>query len=93
MRRPAGMAGSPVRVVEDLSLRPTSILSVRRGLGRQPSLQSVEARELRVPILVIKSDTLPQVERARRTPGLRSPRVRHRTLDAVTPPAWIRGPG
>ena len=36
---------------------------MRQGLGRQPSLRR-QARELKVPILVIKADTLPQVERA-----------------------------
>ena len=52
----------PVRVVEDLADADV-ILSMRQGLGRQPSLRR-QARELKVPILVIKADTLPQVERA-----------------------------
>ena len=39
------------------------MLSVRQGLGQQPGLRR-QAREARVPILVIKADTLPQVERA-----------------------------
>ena len=39
------------------------VLSIRQGLGHQPSLRR-QARDLRVPILVIKADTLPQVERA-----------------------------
>ena len=52
----------PVRVVEDLADGDV-ILSMRQGLGRQPSLRR-QARELKVPILVIKADTLPQVERA-----------------------------
>ena len=52
----------PVRVVDDLADADV-ILSMRQGLGRQPSLRR-QARELKVPILVIKADTLPQVERA-----------------------------
>ena len=52
----------PVRVVEDLADADV-ILSMRQGLGGQPSLRR-QARELKVPILVIKADTLPQVERA-----------------------------
>ena len=39
------------------------VLSVRQGLGREPSLRR-QARELKVPILVIKADTFAQVERA-----------------------------
>ena len=39
------------------------VLSVRQGMGQQPGLRR-QAREARVPILVIKSDTLAQVERA-----------------------------
>ena len=72
----------PVRVVEDLSDADV-VLSVRQGLGRQPSLRS-QARELRVPILVIKSDSLPQVERALERLLLR--RDVPQALDAVTPP-------
>ncbi|MAV09847.1 MAG: AAA family ATPase [Synechococcus sp. MED850] len=53
---------SPVRVVEDLS-EADVVLSIRQGLSGQPILRR-QARELHVPILVIKSDTLPQVERA-----------------------------
>ena len=53
---------SPVRVVEDLSDADV-VLSIRQGLSGQPILRR-QARELHVPILVIKSDTLPQVERA-----------------------------
>lgn len=52
----------PVRLVEDLADADV-LLSVRQGLGRQPGLRR-QAREARVPILVIKADTLPQVERA-----------------------------
>ena len=51
-----------VKVVQDLADADV-ILSMRQGLGRQPSLRR-QARELKVPILVIKADTLPQVERA-----------------------------
>ena len=54
--------GWPVRVVDDLSDADV-VLSIRQGLGRQPSLRR-QARELKLPILVIKADTLPQVERA-----------------------------
>jgi len=52
----------PVQLVDDLSAADV-VLSVRQGLGRQPDLRR-QAREARVPILVIKADTLPQVERA-----------------------------
>ena len=52
----------PVRLVEDL-VEADVVLSIRQGLGRQPGLRR-QAREARVPILVIKADTLPQVERA-----------------------------
>ena len=54
--------GWPVRLVQDLS-EADVVLSVRQGLGREPSLRR-QARELKVPILVIKADTFPQVERA-----------------------------
>ena len=54
--------GWPVQLVEDLSDADV-VLSIRQGLGREPSLRR-QARELKVPILVIKADTLPQVERA-----------------------------
>ena len=52
----------PVQVVEDLG-EADVVLSVRQGLGREPRLRR-QARDLRVPILVIKSDTLAQIERA-----------------------------
>ena len=52
----------PVCVVDDIS-EADVVLSIRQGLGHQPSLRR-QARDLRVPILVIKADTLPQVERA-----------------------------
>ena len=51
-----------VRIVEDLGDADV-VLSIRQGLGREPALRR-QARELRVPILVIKADTLPQIERA-----------------------------
>ncbi len=51
-----------VQAVDDLE-QADVVLSVRQGLGRQPELRR-QAREAGVPILVIKSDTLPQVERA-----------------------------
>ena len=55
-------AGGVSHVVEDLG-EADVVLSVRQGLGRQPTLRR-QARDMRVPILVIKSDTLAQVERA-----------------------------
>ena len=51
-----------VQAVDDL-VQADVVLSVRQGLGRQPELRR-QARDAGVPILVIKSDTLPQVERA-----------------------------
>ena len=72
----------PVRVVEDLG-EADVVLSVRQGLGRQPSLRS-QARDLRVPILVIKSDSLSQVERALERLLLR--RDVPQAPDAVAPP-------
>jgi stage III sporulation protein SpoIIIAA len=51
-----------VQAVDELA-QADVVLSVRQGLGRQPELRR-QAREAGVPILVIKSDTLPQVERA-----------------------------
>ena len=54
--------GWKARVVEDLS-EADVVLSVRLGLSRQPSLRR-QVRDLGIPILVIKSDTLPQVTRA-----------------------------
>ena len=54
--------GWRARVVDDLS-EADVVLSVRLGLSRQPSLRR-QAKDLGIPILVIKSDTLPQVTRA-----------------------------
>jgi hypothetical protein len=54
--------GWPARSVDDLD-QADVVLSIRKGLGQQPALRR-QARESRVPVLVIKSDTLPQVERA-----------------------------
>ena len=54
--------GWPARWVDDLNDADV-VLSIRQGLGQQPALRR-QARDSRVPILVIKSDTLPQVERA-----------------------------
>ena len=54
--------GWAVQAVDDL-VQADVVLSVRQGLGRQPELRR-QARDAGVPILVIKSDTLPQVERA-----------------------------
>ena len=51
-----------VQAVKDL-MQADVVLSVRQGLGRHPELRR-QARDAGVPILVIKSDTLPQVERA-----------------------------
>ncbi len=54
--------GWSVQAVDDL-IQADVVLSVRQGLGRQPGLRR-QAREACIPILVIKSDTLPHVERA-----------------------------
>ena len=54
--------GWPVALVEDPA-ETDVVLSVRQGLGREPSLRR-QARELKVPILVIKTDSFAQVERA-----------------------------
>ena len=51
-----------VQAVEDL-MQADVVLSVRQGLGRQPELRR-QARDAGVPLLVINSATLPQVERA-----------------------------
>ena len=50
------------RLVDDLSDADV-VLSVRQGLGRASGLRR-QAKDQRVPILVIKADTLPQIERA-----------------------------
>lgn len=52
----------PVRVVADLE-NADVVLSIRQGLGHDPSLRR-QARDLRIPILVIKADTLSQISRA-----------------------------
>ena len=52
----------PAQVVEDLS-EADVVLSIRQGLSHQPTLRR-QARDQKIPILVIKSDTLPQVTRA-----------------------------
>lgn len=52
----------PVRVVEDLDDADV-VLSIRQGLGHDPALRR-QARDLRIPILVIKADTLSQISRA-----------------------------
>ena len=54
--------GWPVALVEEPA-EADVVLSVRQGLGREPSLRR-QARELKVPILVIKADSFAQVERA-----------------------------
>ena len=54
--------GLTPQLVDDLADADV-VLSVRQGLGREPGLRR-QARDARVPILVIKSDTLAQVERA-----------------------------
>jgi stage III sporulation protein SpoIIIAA len=76
----------PVRLVDDLA-EADVVLSVRQGLGRQPGLRR-QAREARVPILVIKADTLPQVERAlerllSRRAGAEPPAVSEDQADAL----------
>ena len=50
------------RLVDDLCDADV-VLSVRQGLGRASGLRR-QAKDQRVPILVIKADTLPQIERA-----------------------------
>ena len=52
----------PAQVVEDLS-EADVVLSIRQGLSHQPTLRR-QARDQKIPILVIKADTLPQVTRA-----------------------------
>jgi hypothetical protein len=52
----------PARLVDDLCDADV-VLSVRQGLGRASALRR-EAKDQHVPILVIKADTLPQIERA-----------------------------
>ena len=52
----------PARLVDDLSDADV-VLSVRQGLGHASALRR-QAKDQHVPILVIKADTLPQIERA-----------------------------
>jgi hypothetical protein len=52
----------PARLVDDLCDADV-VLSVRQGLGRVSALRR-QAKDQHVPILVIKADTLPQIERA-----------------------------
>jgi stage III sporulation protein SpoIIIAA len=73
--------GWPARVVDDLS-EADVVLSIRLGLSRQPSLRR-QARDLGIPILVIKSDTLPQVTRA--MARLLSRRASETPADAISP--------
>ncbi len=69
------------RVVDDLS-EADVVLSIRLGLSRQPSLRR-QARDLGIPILVIKADTLPQVTRA--MARLLSRRARETETDVIPP--------
>jgi len=73
--------GWTARVVDDLS-EADVVLSIRLGLSRQPSLRR-QARDLGIPILVIKSDTLPQVTRA--MARLLSRRASETATDAISP--------
>ena len=73
--------GWTARVVDDLS-EADVVLSIRLGLSRQPSLRR-QARDLGIPILVIKSDTLPQVTRA--MARLLSRRASETAADAIAP--------
>ncbi len=73
--------GWTARVVDDLS-EADVVLSIRLGLSRQPSLRR-QAQDLGIPILVIKSDTLPQVTRA--MGRLLSRRVSETATDAISP--------
>ena len=52
----------PARLVDDLCDADV-VLSVRQGLGRASALRR-QAKDQHVPILVIKADTLSQIERA-----------------------------
>ncbi len=52
----------PARLVDDLCDADV-VLSVRQGLSRASGLRR-QAKDQHVPILVIKADTLPQIERA-----------------------------
>jgi len=59
---------------------------VRQGLGRHPALRR-QAREAGVPILVIKSDSLAQVERAlERLLSRQNPTRKDRTLEISSGP-------
>ena len=73
--------GWTARVVDDLS-EADVVLSIRLGLSRQPSLRR-QAQDLGIPILVIKSDTLPQVTRA--MARLLSRRASETAADAIAP--------
>ena len=73
--------GWTARVVDDLS-EADVVLSIRLGLSRQPSLRR-QARDLGIPILVIKSDTLPQVTRA--MARLLSRRASETAADSIAP--------
>jgi len=73
--------GWTARVVDDLS-EADVVFSIRLGLSRQPSLRR-QARDLGIPILVIKSDTLPQVTRA--MARLLSRRASETAADAIAP--------
>ena len=73
--------GWTARVVDDLS-EADVVLSIRLGLSRQPSLRR-QAQDLGIPILVIKSDTLPQVTRA--MARLLSRRASETATDAISP--------
>ena len=73
--------GWTARGVDDLS-EADVVLSIRLGLSRQPSLRR-QARDLGIPILVIKSDTLPQVTRA--MARLLSRRASETAADAIAP--------
>jgi hypothetical protein len=73
--------GWTARVVDDLS-EADVVLSIRLGLSRQPSLRR-QAQDLGIPILVIKSDTLPQVTRA--MGRLLSRRASETATDAISP--------
>jgi stage III sporulation protein SpoIIIAA len=69
----------PVEVIDSVD-RADVVLSVRQQLGRDPHVRR-QAQELGLPILVIKSDALPQLQRA-----LERLVQRHRPA-ALPPPA------
>jgi hypothetical protein len=75
----------PVQVVGSVELANV-VLSVRQQLGRDPHVRR-QAQELGLPILVIKSDAQPQLQRALEA----RPRLSGKHLLAAMAAAWARG--